>query len=272
VSDLPIVVTPDGTERKLGFNPDQKKKPVSFHTKVKKVEIPDFPDSELVPYDLAENKSFTYRVKDQFAEGACTGFGLASTMERALWQAGYGNHILSPWFLYAIACNGIDRGSYLDKVCDIATKTGTCLDRYVPPRTINPRVLTAAAREDAKNWQVELSVALPETFKQLRDCANARYPLYHSIHADSGLNTLDRDGVPNNRPGIHNHAIASGFGLKNTRSDGWVIKAPNSWSEKWGHKGFMWLGEGNLAGDFGQFIAIVSLRVKRDLNPPAIAE
>lgn len=270
MSDLPTVTTPDGTERKLGFNPEGKARPVSFSVKLRTAEVPDFPDSEIRPFDLANNKSFKYQVKDQFAEGACTGFGLASTMELMLWRAGYGNFKLSPWFLYAIACNGVDRGSYLDLVTDIATKTGTCEDKLVPPRTINPRKLTKAAWDDAKNWRIEATIALPKTFKQLRDCSNARYGLYHSIHADSGLNKLDREGVPDNRPGTHNHAIASGFGLKLSPRHGWLIKSVNSWGEKWGNKGFMWLSEDSVAGSFGQFIAIVSLKVKRDLNPPKI--
>ena len=44
MSDLPVIVTPGGTERKLGFNPDQKARPVSFATRVKQVEVPDFED------------------------------------------------------------------------------------------------------------------------------------------------------------------------------------------------------------------------------------
>lgn len=270
MSDLPVIVMPDGTERKLGFNPEGKKKPVSFKTRISTVEVPDFPDSEIVPFDLARNRSFSYKVKDQFAEGACTGFGLASAIELTLWRAGYGNFVMSPWFLYAIECNGVDRGGYLDSVADIAGKHGVCQDRFVPPRTINPKKIPKPAWEDARNWILDAKVALPKTFKQLRDCANARYALYHSIHADSGLNSLSSEGIPNNRPGPHNHAIASGFGLKLSQREGWVIKAPNSWGEKWGHKGYMWLGEDNVAGSNGQFIAIVSLKVKRDLNPPKI--
>ena len=96
MSDLPIIVTPDGTERKLGFNPDGKARPISFSTRVKQVEVPDFPDSEIVPFDLADRKSFGYQVKDQFAEGACTGFGMASTIELQLWRSGYGNFKVSP--------------------------------------------------------------------------------------------------------------------------------------------------------------------------------
>lgn len=271
MSDLPIIVTPDGTERKLGFNPDQKAKPVAFSTRVKQVEVPDFPDSEIVPFDLADRKSFGYQVKDQFAEGACTGFGMASVQELLLWRAGYGNVKLSPWFLYSIACNGVDRGAYLDQVCDIATKTGTCEDHLVPPRTIDPRKLSAAAKADAKNWRVELTVALPESWKQIRDCVNARYAIYHSIHADNGLNTLDKEGVPSNRAGIHNHAVAGGFGLKFSKKHGWVMKNPNSWGVKWGWNGFMWVSENTIQGNYGQIIAVVSMSVKRDLNPPVAA-
>lgn len=271
MSDLPVIVTPDGAERKLGFNPDQKSKPVSFSTRVKQVEVPDFPDSEIVPFDLVNSKHFKYEVKDQFAEGACTGFGMVSAIELLLWRAGYGNFKLSPWFLYAIACNGVDRGAYLDQVCDIATKTGTCEDRFVPPRTIDPKRLSAAAKVDAKNWRVELTVALPESWKQIRDCVNARYAIYHSIHADNGLNTLDKEGVPSNRAGIHNHGLAGGFGLKFSKKHGWVMKDPNSWSTKWGQDGYFWCSEGAIQGNYGQIIAIASVSVKRSLNPPDVA-
>lgn len=270
MSDLPVIVTPDGTERKLGFNPEGKKKPVAFKTRISTVEVPDFPDSEIQPFDLARNRSFSYKVKDQFAEGACTGFGLASAIELTLWRAGYGNFVMSPWFLYAIECGGIDRGGYVDSVADIAGKYGICEDKHVPHRTINPKKIPKPAWDDAKNWILDAKIAIPRSFKQLRDCANARYALYHSIHADSGLNNLDREGVPDNASGTHNHAIASGFGLKLSKKYGWLIKSPNSWGEKWGNKGYMWLAEDNIAGNFGQFIAIVSLRVKRDLNPPKI--
>jgi hypothetical protein len=270
MSDLPVVVTPDGTERKLGFNPEQREKPVAFSPLMREVEVPDFPDSEMVPFDLAKVASFRYRIKDQFAEGACTGFGMASCMERMLWQAGYGDIVLSPWFLYAIECNGVDRGGYLDSVCRIATETGTCEDHFVPPRTINPRKLPRTAWDDAANWKVELTVALPKTWRQLTSCVNARWMIYHSLHADSGINTLDSTGTPGNKPGPHNHAVSTGFGLKQTSRWGWQTKMANSWSEKWGNKGYCWLAEKNIAGSYGQFIAIVSVKVKRDLNPPEV--
>jgi hypothetical protein len=270
LSDLPVVVTPDGVERKLGFNPDQRAKPVAFATKIKAIEVPDFPDSEIVPFDLGESNSFQVDILDQSTYGACTGFSIAALIRRAVWQSGYGLFKFSPWYPYSKAANGVDQGAYLDQVVDIVTKSGICEDKYVPYGTIDPRKLTSAANADAANWKIETTVAIPETWKQIRDCVNARWAIYHSLHADSGFNTVNRDGVPQNRRGPHNHAVWSGLGLKRSSRYGDMIKMQNSWSKKWGVNGCAWLTEGNIAGDYGQFIAIVSINVKRDLNPPNV--
>lgn len=268
MSDVPTWETPDGKERKLGFNPDRMAKPFRMNALVRLTDIPDFPDSEIVPFDLADNPSFAYRVKDQGSIGACTGYAMTAGMERLLWQSGYGNVRLSPDFLYALACNGIDRGAYLDQVCDIAATTGTPEERFVKARTFDPRKLTAEAKADAANWKVELTVAIPQTWRQFVNAVNARGVVYHSVAVNSNFDTLDTYGVPGNRSGVHNHAVLSGFGLKRTTKWGWQLKMPNSWSEKWGQKGFAWLAEKNIAGTMGQAIAIFSVNVKRDLNPP----
>lgn len=272
MSDLPVIVTPDGTERKLGFNPDQKARPVSFATRVKQVEVPDFPDSEIRPFDLEESKSFKLDVKDQTTFGACTGFSISSIIARLSWQAGYGNFRFSPWYPYSKAAKGVDRGAYLDQVVDIVTKDGICDDRFVPYGTIDPKKLSKEAKADAANWKIELTVALPETWKQIRDCVNARWSVYHSVHADNGFNRLNEAGIPQNSPGTHNHAVWTGLGLKRTSRYGDLLKMQNSWSTKWGIRGCAWINEDVIAGYYGQFIAIVSVNVKRDLNPPKVVD
>lgn len=271
MSDLPTIITPDGVERRLGFNPEGREKPVSFAVPLRQVEVPDFPDSELRPFDLADNPSFTYEIKDQGRWGACTNHALSSALERVFWQSGYGNVKLSGFFDYAIECNGIDQGAYLDNTIETATKFGVCEDRFVPHGTIDPRKLTKEAWENALDYRVEITYALPSTWRQIVNCVNARWMVYHSVHADDGFNVLDSSGVPGNRPGLHNHAIASGFGLKITKKWGPQLKAPNSWTVNWGQKGFAWLAEKNIAGTGGQTIAIVSIKVRPSLNPPRAA-
>jgi len=272
VSELPKWTNPDGTTRKLGFDPERAKSPMAFKAEINWVEIPDVPDSELIPFDLFDNPKFPIRIKDQGSIGACTGHMVATGMERMLWQGGYGDVDLSPWFLYAYACNGIDRGAIITDVIDLAATVGTCRENLVPHGVYNPRKITQEARDDAKHWRIEIQAGKPRKWRDWIVGTHLRGTWMHSIAVNSGFDQLDRDGVPGNSPGIHNHAVVSGYGLKRTGRHGWLVKCVNSWGERWGQKGCCWLNEDAIEGTFGQAVLILSVAVKNELNPPKVAE
>lgn len=269
---LPDWTTPDGKPRKLGFDPERAKSPMTFRADVQWMDIPDVPDSELVPFDLFTNPNFWVRIKDQGSIGACTGHMAATGMERMLWQANYRPVSLSPWYLYSLACGGVDRGAVITDVIDLAAAVGTCREALVPRGTYNPRTLSSEAKADAKNWRIEIKAGKPKTWRDWIVGTHLRATMMHSVPVNSGFDQLDRDGVPNNSPGVHNHAVCSGFGLKKTARQGWVVKTANSWGTAWGQKGCFWTSESTIEGDYGQAVLIMSMTVQRDLNPPKVAE
>jgi hypothetical protein len=57
---------------------------------------------------------------------------------------------LSAWYVYAILCNGVDRGASIGEALNLVTARGTCLDASVPHGTINPRKLSAADTAEAQ--------------------------------------------------------------------------------------------------------------------------
>lgn len=268
---LPDWTNPDGTIRKLGFDTEKAKAPMSFRAEIDWVDIPDIPDSELVAFDLFENPEFPVTIKDQGRWGACTGHMLATGMERMLWQAGYGDINLSAFFPYAIACKGIDRGAVISDVIDIGANLGVCRENLVPHGTIDPRRLSKEAREDAKGWRIEIKAGKPRRWRDWISATHLRATIMHSVAVNTKFDELDADGAPDNVPGIHNHAVVSGFGLKKTRRYGWMPKCVNSWGLRWGWNGCCWLSEDTIAGDWGQSIVILSVKVKPELNPPKVA-
>jgi hypothetical protein len=184
-------------------------------------------------------------VKDQNGKGACNGHAAASSLELARWIAGQPNHPLSAWFIYAILCNGIDRGSNIGQALELLTATGTCLDGSVPYATINPRRLSAAARAEATRNRVEIG-SMMTTFEELMTATQLRRPFNFSIRVGGGFDDLDADGCPRVSPGACNHAIAGGYGAKRGKDGRWLIKWKNSWATRWGLNGYAWIHAGHV--------------------------
>lgn len=261
---------PDGRIVKLGNKPA----PLTFNfrTSVKWVEVPEFTDSEILsfqPFDLTENPNFPVKVRDQGQYGACNGHAAATSLEIARWVAGYSHVQLSPWFVYAILCKGIDEGSSISEALDLLSNTGTCRDELVPFGTINPKNLTAKAKQDAKAFRVEISLGQCRSFRDMIVATALRWPFNFSVSVNSNFNSLDADGVPQNRAGAHNHAVTGGLGLKWSKAkSSWLFKAQNSWSTQWGDRGYFWAGPKTIAGTWADNYFIQAVDVIEDENKP----
>ena len=268
MSDLPRWSLPDGRIVKLGNLLDDA--PFSFAPSVRWQGVPDIPDSELIPFDLTHDLGFPIRVRDQGQYGACNGHAAASTLELARWIHGYRHVELSPWFIYAILCNGQDQGSIISEAVNLLITQGTCRDGLVPWGTIDPRRLTTEAKADATRYRVEITLGKLRSFRDLVIATALRWPSNYSVPVNGSFNTLDAEGVPGNRAGVHNHAVAGGFGLLKSARRGWLVKTLNSWSTGWGQKGYFNAAEKTLAGTWADSYCICAVKVLSDENPPKI--
>lgn len=180
-------------------------------------------------------------VKDQGSRGACNGHAAASTLELCYWIGIGTEHPtpLSPWFIYAILCNGWDRGSNIGKALELLQETGTCREELVPYSTISPGRLSADARADAQHHRITQGGVL-ETWDDICNAIQLRRPVNLSVRATSGWGEVDRDGIPPIASGSGNHAVGVGWGMRFRNGD-WEVKMQNSWGVRWGVGGYCWL-------------------------------
>lgn len=209
------------------------------------------PRRAALPAAPREVEPFTYpdgiiKILDQDGKGACNGFAAAASLMWARWIAGYTHVDLSPWFVYAILCNGVDQGSMISDALDLLTQTGTCPDSVVPYATINPRSLSQAARDAAGRFKIDLGGPL-RNFDDMVAATVARRPFNFSIFVGNNFNSLDADGCPPAYPGQPgNHAVCGGLGIKAGRDGRPRIKVANSWSTAWGLNGYFWVAAAHV--------------------------
>jgi hypothetical protein len=211
-------------------------------------------------------------VKDQGSYGACNGHAAASTLELCRWIGiGTASAIeLSAWFVYAKLCGGWDRGSNIGDALVLMQGTGTCLDTYVPHGTINPNRLSTQAKADAQNHKIALGGKL-ESWDDICNAVQLRRPCNISVTAGRNWSDVDANGVPPVNPGLGNHAVAVGWGMRRTANGDWQIKMQNSWSTKWGVGGYCWLTRAHWETQNGREAYFVEAStVQPGTEPPVV--
>lgn len=206
------------------------------------------PEKDWVEFDLRDDSSFTDAVPilDQGSRGACNGHAAASSLEAARWLAGMSPVALSPWYVYAILCRGVDQGSNIGQALTLLTEQGTCRFESVPWGTINPNALSPASRLEALGYKLELGTRAL-TFADLMTFAQLRIPFNFSVRVGSNFNNLDSEGCPPVSPGPGNHAVYGGFAVKRMKNGKYAIGMQNSWRKAWGLDGYAWIHEGHIA-------------------------
>lgn len=232
--------------------------------------LPDIPDSELREFDLRSNAHFNVKIKNQGSYGACNGHAAATSLEICRFLAGEPHVPLSPWLIYADLCRGIDRGSVIADALKLLKNTGACEESLVPHGTINPNRIGTQAREDAKRFRIEIGFEI-NSHRDLVIATHLRIPSNYSVPVNGNFNTLDADGVPGNRAGIHNHAVCGGLGLKKTQKYGWVVLTQNSWGTQWGDRGFYWCAEKTVAGSYPDAYGVFAIESDPKEDIPVIA-
>jgi hypothetical protein len=237
---LPIHPEPGGEDRVLGHRPPPRGKKL-FAPRLEPAEI--LPDSEWAEFEIDD----PYPVYDQDGRGACDGFATKEAIEETRWVQGQPATVLSGWYVYAFLCGGVDQGASISEALDFAKSYGTCEDSLVPDRTINPRVITAAAQENAKRYRAEIGSMLL-TWKEVMSEVQRRRFGNISVRVGAGFDNLDADGCPPDSNGPANHAVSSGYGAKRCKDGKWALKLKNHWRPTWGLKGYFWIKEKHLIG------------------------
>lgn len=202
--------------------------------------VPIIPESKWVEFDLTLNPNYPLVVKDQGDKGACNGHATATAVELSRWVHGQKHTPLSGWFPYAILCNGIDEGSSISDSLQLIKSKGLAPESDVKYGTIDPKLLTKNAYNDALNYKCEFGSIL-ETWEQIMSAVQLRLGGVNlSIYVPDGDWNVDSEGVVPAPRGDGNHAICVGHGVKKLKNGQWAIKWQNSWSDQWGVKGYAW--------------------------------
>jgi hypothetical protein len=233
---LPEILDPVGNLRPLGNKPP----PKGFL-------LPSAPPLAVMPepqweaFDLRESYSFI-KVCDQNGRGACNGFAAVKSLEWARAIAGEAHVDLSAWYVYAILCGGVDRGSSIEEALDHLARKGCPPDSEVAYGVINPGRLSDAAHKQAPRFRIEIGAPI-RSFAELMTAAQLRKPCNVSVCAGSRFNRLDANGVCGVDGGWGNHAVTGALGAKRLPSGKWAILYQNSWNTTYGDEGFMWCTE-----------------------------
>ena len=254
--------TPDGEWRGLGNHPS-----TSGNMLATMGALPDIPSSEWKDFDLRSTAPI--KVKDQNGKGACNGHAAATSLEWARHISGQPYRPLSGWMPYAILCRGRDVGSSITDALALLQSTGTCEEPLMPWGAINPSLITPSARQDASRFRIEIGYKRDD-FKSLCIAAQLRQPYNFSVPVNGNFNSLDSYGRPMNHAGTHNHAVTGGMGMKRLANGEWAILMQNSWSEKWGQKGYCWISEKNLGGWGWDAYSVVATTLDSTDRTPAL--
>lgn len=228
------------------------------------------PTSELMDFNDFNTEKLL--IKDQDGQGACNGFATAAATEQSRYVQGMDDVALSGSYVYSILCGGRDVGSNILQALKLIIDQGIAPETQVPYLTLNPNKLTNEAHQAATNFKVEFGSSY-QSWRQIVSSVFLRENMNLSVHVDRGnrFNTLDSESVPGAPKGAGNHAVCVGLGLKFSKKWGWLVLMRNSWSIRWGNKGFCWLAEAHI--EAGSYFECFSVRAVKDdptskRNPP----
>jgi len=234
--------------------------------------VPKIPEDEWVEFDLRKTPGFldANPTLDQNGRGACNGHGADSSLMALRWLCGMTPVKLSPWYIYAKLCRGIDNGSNIGDALKLLQTEGTCRFESVPYGTINPGRISPEAEQEAKNYRIEIGTPLT-SFAEMMSATQRLQPFNFSIRVGGNFNNLDADGCPPVAVGPGNHAVCGGLGAKKMRNGKWAILWLNSWTDGWGDGGYAWVHEGHIAHQ--SYFEAYAVEAARDLigdptNPP----
>ena len=224
------IITPDGHKRILNLEPS----PPEL-LRLVRGPLQSIPLNEIRDFDLWPG---VVQIKNQGSYGACNGHASATAVEFA--RAMNGHYVpLSAWWVYGRLVMGRDRGSNILQALDLIQREGVAPEPLVKYGDFSGRY-NAETTEAAKRFKAEVTGRL-ETWEEIVTAVALRRGVNLSVRATNGWDgRLDANGCPPVGRGPGNHAVMVGGGIKTIGGQKYIRMA-NSWSTKWGDKGFCWL-------------------------------
>ncbi|MDP2923083.1 MAG: C1 family peptidase [Candidatus Omnitrophota bacterium] len=188
-------------------------------------------------------------VREQGEEGTCVGFAVASGMKEYQEFLDYEKLVeLSPRFLYTEArlIDGMPglEGTTIRASMQALKKKGVCQERFWPYSVHQKDKPKAGAKANAKKFRI-ITYARILNLNELRMNLSSIGPVVLGIEVFKGMFKTKTGIVPlpkKNEASLGGHAICA-VGYTDEKK---LIKFKNSWSTKWGEKGFGYLPYGYI--------------------------
>lgn len=278
--ELDYIVGPDGEQRKLGLNADDRDKASTF--KLFADAYPVFDAAEIRKRLEARERSArdvygSDWIKDQDGIGACQGYASASCIERCRFESGQVHVKLSGDFAYSLVNGGVDRGSALSAGMRAATDTGYApestpgLRRYEYRKNRMPQAAFEAAKrfKGLEGYRVRSELELASAL-----CQN--FYAVVAVHAARNYGSMNQHGISMGPNGRGNHAVCIDEVVYDRQFGGFKFDQPNSWGTRWGDGGrifLTWDGQLRVTNQNHAFYVFPSAVVdpQQDIPTPKVA-
>ncbi|MCK4995180.1 MAG: C1 family peptidase [Candidatus Omnitrophica bacterium] len=183
-------------------------------------------------------------VRDQGNEGTCVSFACASGMKEYQEMLDYEKLVeLSPRFIYS-ECKKIDgmpesEGTTLRAAMQVLSKKGVCQEKFWPYKPYQKDKAKKGFSTNAKKFRIK-TYARILNLNELRLNIATKGPCIIGVQVYEGMMKTKTGLVPmpkKNESALGGHAICP-VGYDDTKK---LIKFKNSWSDKWGQKGYGFL-------------------------------
>jgi C1A family cysteine protease len=206
-------------------------------------EIPSFPVGTLPTQASLDMPP----VGNQGQQGSCVawacGYATIGYLMHKKNGTGYGSasNLFSPKYLYNQYAKGLDEGSSIPAILNLAVAKGDCTLADMPYNdaecSTQPTAAqhAAAAKYKISSWKL----VNKNNLNVIKSCIVAKYPVVIAVQAYENLETLSYPYVWSSSGGQKKsgHALAV-VGYDDNKN---ALKVQNSWGNGWGEQGFFWI-------------------------------